>query len=243
MDQSDKINKVEKDDDTVNVQASIQVQQTQDSIKATLERSKKLSLNLEELSSRWEVMNSTMNNLNEMFLNAVLPQYDTLKYELGDANDGILENAIDMSLKKYDINNNNSNNEHLDASWVMNYVQKKEEDELRKGIEMSLSECAVHNVNNNNNVKNANNICNIQLSPEAIDISECGLTDEDAIAFAKCLELSKINNNNNNLDPKEEDRLLQLALEMSMNGMENERGNRHEEEEEPIYEGVVESKS
>ena len=66
---------------------------------------------------------------------------------------------------------------------------------------------------------------------------------EDAIAFAKCLELSKINNNNNNLDPKEEDRLLQLALEMSMNGMENERGNRHEEEEEPIYEGVVESKS
>ena len=66
MDQSDKINKVEKDDDTVNVQASIQVQQTQDSIKATLERSKKLSLNLEELSSRWEVMNSTMNHIDFM---------------------------------------------------------------------------------------------------------------------------------------------------------------------------------
>ena len=242
MDHSDKINTAEKNDNRINAQTSTQVQQTQDSIKATLEKSKKLSLNLKNLSSRWEVMNSTMNTLNEMFLNAVLPQYDTLKYELGDANGGILENAIDMSLKKYDITNNNSNIENLDASWVMNYVQKKEEDELRKGIEMSLSESAVHNVNNNNNVKNTSNNGNIESSPEAIDFSECGLTDEDAIAFAKCLELSKINNNNNSLDPNEEDRLLQLALEMSMNGMENEHGNMHEEEEETIYEGVVESK-
>ena len=66
------------------------IQQTKNNIQETLEKSKQLSSNLNDLSSRFEAMNSTMNNLNQMFLNTVLPQYDHLKYQLGDANGKLL---------------------------------------------------------------------------------------------------------------------------------------------------------
>ena len=42
-------------------------------------------------------------NLNQMFLNTVLPQYDHLKYQLGDANGKLLENEMNRLMHSVSI--------------------------------------------------------------------------------------------------------------------------------------------
>ena len=231
------------------------IQQTKNNIQETLEKSKQLSSNLNDLSSRFEAMNSTMNNLNQMFLNTVLPQYDNLKYQLGDANSKLLENAVDLSLNKYTNNvgaYNNNNASGQDLSWAMNFLQKSEDEELRKGIEASLMDASnVNNVNHHIEDDNHNNNNEKMSSQSKLDeFEEDALTDEDALAFAAALELSKtgMNNNNNNVDTiplsmgdEENDRLMKLALEMSMKEDEMNLENNNNEKEER-YEGVIESK-